>query len=77
MSLFMEKSELCSAMINELQAFESIFQLLCLNCSRIIVIITQDFLSLFLNRTLSVILSSLWVKWHINCMCIKLLYLVC
>ena len=49
MSLFMEKSELSSAvkienaMINELQTFESIFQLLCLNRSRIIVIITQDF----------------------------------
>jgi len=49
MSLFMEKSELSSAvkienaMINELQTFESIFQLLCLNCSRIILIITQDF----------------------------------
>lgn len=43
MSLFMEKSELRSAMINELQTFESIFRLLCLNCSRIIVIITQDF----------------------------------
>lgn len=49
MSLFMEKSELSSAvkienaMINELQTFESIFQLLCLNRSRIIGIITQDF----------------------------------
>ena len=41
--MFMEKRELHSAMINELQAFESIFQLLCLNCSIIIVIITQDF----------------------------------
>ena len=45
----MEKSELSSAvkienaMINELQTFESIFQLLCLNRSRIIGIITQDF----------------------------------
>ena len=49
MSLFMEKSELSSAvkienaMINELQTFESIFRLLCLNCSRIIAITTQDF----------------------------------
>ena len=49
MSLFMEKSELSSAvkienaMINELQTFESIFQLLCLNRSRIIAITTQDF----------------------------------
>lgn len=49
MSLFVEKSELSSAvkienaMINELQTFESIFQLLCLNLSRIIAITTQDF----------------------------------
>lgn len=49
MSLFMEKSELSSAvkienaMINELQTFESIFQSLCLNRSRIIAITTQDF----------------------------------
>ena len=49
MSLFIEKSELSSAVkiedavINELQTFESIFQLLCLNRSRIIGIITQDF----------------------------------
>ena len=49
MSLFMEKSELSSAvkienaMINELQTFESIFQLLCSNRSRIIAITTQDF----------------------------------
>ena len=49
MSLFIEKSELSSAVkiedavINELQTFESIFQLLCSNRSRIIAITTQDF----------------------------------
>ena len=49
MSLFVERSELSCAVkienatINELQTFESILQMLCFNCSRIIVIITQDF----------------------------------